>query len=204
MNSQFWPEISICLSEVEKEKHALTKKAINLDAISAVRDNINRLVDQLRISFEQALDKQHASQALFAVVAYFDEQIQSHLLEKGQGNWVPLQKDFYGAYNAGNLFYDTVDKLVEDHTVPEVVYEVYYFILKKGFLGKYKDSKTHINKYMEILKEKISVEVPHQPVMDANLPFYQPKVKMKPRHYYLAAGFASVLILTVLYVTSSL
>ncbi|HEY5259014.1 MAG TPA: DotU family type IV/VI secretion system protein [Rhabdochlamydiaceae bacterium] len=204
MSSQFWPEISICLSEVEKEKYALTKKAINLDAISAVRDNINRIIDQMRVSFEQVIDKQYASQVLFAVVAYFDEQIQSHLLEKGQANWVPLQKDFYGAYNAGVLFYDTIDKLVEDKQVPEIVYEVFYFILKKGFLGKYRDSKTHINKYMEILKEKISVEVPQQMVKDTSMAMYQNKLKIKPRHYYTAAGAVSVLILGILYVTSSL
>ncbi len=204
MSSQFWPEISICLSEVEKEKLALTKKAINLDAITAVRDNINRHIDQLRVSFEQILDKQHASQLLFAIVAYFDEQIQSHLLEKGQGNWVPLQKDFYGAYNAGTLFYDTIDKLVEDIQVPEVVYEVFYFILKKGFLGKYRDSKIHINKYMEILKEKISVEPPQPAPKDQVLPLYHTRKKIKPVHYYAAAGTASILLLVILYATSSM
>ena len=203
MSSQFWPEISICLSEVEKEKFALTKKAINLDAISAVRDNINRIIDQLRISFEQVLDKQYASQVLFAVVAYFDEQIQSHLLERGQANWVPLQKDFYGAYNAGALFYDTIDKLVEDQKVPEIVYEVFYFILKKGFLGKYRDSKTHINKYMDILKERIFVEIPQQAGNDASMALYQTREKIKPRHYYAAAAALSAAILAILYATSS-
>jgi type IV/VI secretion system ImpK/VasF family protein len=204
MNSQFWPEISICLSEVEKEKFALTKKAINLDVITAVRDNINHHIDQLRLSFEQVLDKQYVSQVLFAIVAYFDEQIQSHLLEKGQGNWVPLQKDFYGAYNAGTLFYDTIDKLVEDVQVPQIVYEVFYFILKKGFLGKYRDSKLHINKYMEILNGKISVQPTVPAPKDQALPVYSAWKKIKPRHYYAAVGAASVVLSLILYVTSSM
>ena len=121
---------------------------------------INHHIDQLRLSLEQSLDKLYASQILFAVVAFFDEEIQRHLSEKGQGNWVPLQKDLYGAYNAGNLYYETIDKVIDDPLVPEIVYKVFYFILKKGFLGKYRDSKTHINKYLEILKSKISVAPP--------------------------------------------
>lgn len=204
MSSQFWPEILLCLSEVEREKISLTKKAIDLDAITAARDNINRLVDQLRISFEQSLDKQHATQILFAVVAFLDEQIQSHLLEKGQGNWVPLQKDLYGAYNAGSLFYDTIDKIVEDPHVPEIVYCVFYFILKRGFLGKYRDSKTHIAKYLEILRDKISIEKPSQQPKDQNLHEWHMKKKIKPWHYYIGASAVSLLLLALLYLTSSM
>lgn len=203
MNFQFWPEISICLNEVEKEKLALSKKAINLDVISSMRDNINRVIDQTRVSFEQVLDKQYASQVLFAIVAYFDEQIQAQLLERGQANWVPLQKDFYGAYNAGTLFYDMIDRIVDDKQVPEVVFEVFYFVLKKGFLGKYRDSRTHINKYMEILKEKISVEIPDSSPIEINTSLYQNKVRIKPRHYYAAAGGLSILTLALFYISSS-
>ena len=155
MSCQFWPEISICLNEVEKEKDALTKKAINLDMITIARENINRYIEQLRLSLEQSLEKQHSSQILFALVAFVDEDIQRYLIEKGLGNWVPLQKDLYGAYNAGTLYYESIDKIIEDPSIPEIVHRVFYFILKKGFMGKYRDSKTHIKKYLEILKNRI-------------------------------------------------
>lgn len=203
MSSQFWPEISTCLNEVEKEKVALSKKNINLDVITTARDNINRIVDQLRVSLEQSLDKHYASQVLFAVVAYLDEQIQSYLLEKGQGNWVPLQKDFYGAYNAGSLFYDTIDKLVEDHQVPEIVFRIFYFILKKGFVGKYRDSKTHINKYLDILKDKISITLPKENGNSLKVNNYQTKKKIKPWHYYATACVAGFVVLIILYFTSN-
>lgn len=204
MSFQNWPEISTCLNDVEKEKIALTKKIINLDSITAARNRINEIVDQLRISLEQSLDKQYAAQVVFAIVAYLDEQIQSYLLEKGQANWVPLQKDFYGAYNAGNLFYDTIDKLVEDPLVPESVFEIFYFILKKGFLGKYKDSKTHINKYLDILKDKITIAPAQELPKDHAMHALNSKKKIKPWHYYTAAGVVSVMLLSFLYLTSSL
>jgi type IV/VI secretion system ImpK/VasF family protein len=204
MSCQFWPEISTCLNDVEKEKQALTKKAINLDVITSARENMNRHIEQLRLSLEQALDKQYASHILFALIAYFDEEIQRHLLEKGQGNWVPLQKDFYGAYNAGNLYYETIDKILEDSQAPEIVFRVFYFILKKGFQGKYRDSKTHINKYLEILKDKISVEAPIQQQKDLKPNALNIKNKLKSWHYYAGAAAVSFALFMMLYVATSL
>lgn len=204
MNCPFWPEISTCLSDVEREKLSLTKKAINLDVITSARENMNRYIDQLRLSLEQTLDKLYASHIVFALVAYFDEEIQRYLLEKGQGNWVPLQKDFYGAYNAGNLFYETIDKIIEDSQTPEIVFRVFYFILKKGFLGKYRDSKTHINKYLDILRGKITIENPaheQKEIKSSALPI---KRKIKPWHYYTGACAASLAVLTVLYLATGM
>lgn len=204
MSSQYWPEISICLDEVEKEKELLVKKTINLDLINGVRDRINAIIDQLRVRLEQTLEKQHASQVVFAIVAYLDEQIQSQLLEKGHGNWIPLQKDFYGAYNAGSLFYDTIDKVLDDPHIPEIVYRIYYFILKLGFVGKYRDAKAHIAKYMEILKDKISVELVKQTQKNVKNPLLQSKRKIRPRHYYMTAGVLACFLLITLYISSSL
>lgn len=204
MSCQYWPEISTCFNEVEREKFALTKKAISLDTMTEARENITRHVDQLRISLEQVLDKQSASQILFAIVAYFDEEIQRFLVEKGQGNWVPLQKDLYGAYNAGNLYYETIDKIIEDPLVPEIVYRVFYFILKKGFLGKYRDAKTHVKKYIEILKGKISVTTPTHLQKELKSNPLQMKKKIKPWHFYFLTSFATCVLVVLLYMTSSM
>jgi len=175
---------------------------MNLDVITTARENMNRHIEQLRLSLEQALDKNYASHILFALIAYFDEEVQRHLLEKGQGNWVPLQKDFYGAYNAGSLYYETIDKVIEDSQAPEIVFRVFYFILKKGFMGKYRDSKTHINKYLEILKERITFEPPVHLQKEMRPQSLHLKQKIKSWHYYAAAGAASVALLIMLYLAT--
>lgn len=204
MSCPYWPEISFCLSEVEKEKNTLNKKTINLDTLTSARENINQNVEQLRVSLEQRLDKNYASLIVFAVVAYIDEEIQRHIVEKGQGNWVPLQKDFYGAYNAGNLFYETIDKIVDDPQTPEIVFKAFYFILKKGFLGKYRDSKTHIGKYLEILRARISIAAPVSTMETPRAAPLQYKRKVKPWHYYSGAAVASLTLLGILYFASSI
>ena len=203
MNCQFWPEISFCLNEVETERLRLTKSSMNLDTLTAAREKINYQVDQLRLSFEQALDKNFASLALFAIVAYIDEEVQRHVLETGQGNWAPLQKDFYGAYNAGELFYETIDKIIDDPQVPPIVPQLFYFILKKGFQGKYRDSKTHIEKYLDILKSKIPVTTPSKTMGSTVERHADIKRRFKKWHYYTGVGIATACLLITLYISSS-
>jgi type VI protein secretion system component VasF len=71
--------------------------------------------------------------------------------------WAPLQKDFYAAYNAGEIFFKSLDEILDEPNIPNIVYQVYYTMLKRGFQGKYKDSKTQISKYLEMLKDKIPI-----------------------------------------------
>ncbi len=204
MKTQFWTETSVCLDEVEKEKKRLKRDSIDLDTLSSVRENINHRLEILRLGYEQSLEKQYASLALFAVVAFIDEDIQRHLLNMNQGNWDPLQKDFYGAYNAGELFYETIDKTIDDVQVPSIVLEVFYFILKKGFLGKYRDSKTHITKYLDILKGKIEVVSPEQIGSQGSKEVEITKRRFKKWHYYTGAVALSFCLLVTLYIASSL
>lgn len=202
-NYHMWPEISTCLKEVEEEKKKLTKGTINLDTLTSTRETISHLIEQIQVSLEQDMDKQSASLAVFALVAFVDERMQTHILELGQGSWAPLQKDFYGAYNAGELFYETIDKIIDDPKTPPIIPEIFYFILKKGFKGKYRDSKTYLTKYIDILKEKIAVA----PVSKESIPV-EPSIsklrkKIKTWHYYAGASLATLSLLMLLYFTSS-
>ena len=71
--------------------------------------------------------------------------------------WAPLQKDFYAAYTSGEVFFKTIDELLDDPSIPSMVSEVFYFVLKRGFKGKYRDSKSQLSKYIELLRQKIKV-----------------------------------------------
>ena len=203
-NYHLWPEVSSCLKDIEKEKNKLTKSKVNLDTLTAIRKSISHHLEQLQLSFEQELNKHFASLSIFAIVAYVDEQMQSHVLDLGQGNWAPLQKDFYGAYNAGELFYETIDKIIDDSEVPPIVLEVFYFIMKKGFKGKYRDSKTQIAKYIELLKETIPVaeQKNDSTILEKQTPRF--KGKIQAWHYYAGAGVVTLSLLAILYITSNL
>lgn len=188
MNYQHWQDISFYLNEIDQERENFGKTAITADLMETTRQKISYFIDQLKTILEQKFNKDHASLMLFAIVAGVDEQMQSYDYNQVKQRWVPLQKDFYSAYTAGEVFFKTIDDILDNLTIPALVYEVFYFILKRGFQGKYRDSKTQLRKYLELLKQKIPTSNP-----EAKTIVYKEEAPSKPLlrpwHYYALATF---------------
>lgn len=157
MNYQYWQEISFFLNDLDKEKMAFEKSAMNSESMENTRAKMVNLIEVMKTSLEQRMDKYHASLIIFPVVAAIDEKMQGYDFNSTKAKWAPLQKDFYAAYNAGEIFFKSLDEILDDPNIPNIVFQVYYAMLKRGFQGKYKDSKTQISKYLEMLKDKIPV-----------------------------------------------
>jgi type IV/VI secretion system ImpK/VasF family protein len=203
MNFQYWQDISFYLNEIDKEKNAFSKAHITPDSLVARRKNIGHLVEQLKSDLEQKISKDHVSLILFAIVAGVDEQMQSFDYNHLKVRWVPLQKDFYSAYTAGEVFFRTIDEILENPTIPPLVHEVFYYILKRGFQGKYRDSKTQLQKYMDLLKDKIPAKVLSQktPLQEEVAPA---KSNFKPWHYYALGALCCGVLYFALYALSNL
>lgn len=189
MNYQLWQEISFYLNEIDEKKIAFGNSTITPELIETSRSEISNLIDQLRAGLESQLEKNHASLMLFAIVAAIDEEMQGFNYNHLKVRWTPLQKDFYSAYTAGEVFFKTIDDMLDVTNIPSIVFEVFYFMLKRGFKGKYRDSKTQITKYLDLLKQKIHIHAPAQqkPIEDA-ISFSKPS-QLKKWHYYGLAGF---------------
>ena len=186
MSYQYWPEISFYLKEIERERLFLAIKP-STEQVELTRKNIKDLLDVLKTNLEQTLQKQNTSLILFAIVALVDEEMQRCLFENGRLTWPPLQKDFYGAYNAGEIFYKTIDDIIDEPNTPTIVYEVYYFILKSGFKGKHRDSKTQIAKHLDLLRDKIPLITTSKDQNDVQRRGVK-KPRVKKTHYYLIAA----------------
>lgn len=157
MNYQYWQEISSFLNDFENERKIFEKNATTPTIMETTRTKITSLIEVLKSSFEQRLDKFHATTMLFPIVAMIDEKMQGYEMSDSKIKWMPLQKDYYAAHNAGEIFYKSLDEMLDSPNIPNIIYQVYYSMLKMGFQGKYKDSKTHINKYLDLLKDKIPI-----------------------------------------------
>ncbi len=155
MNYLYWQEISFFLNDIDKEKVLFEKSSMNTDAMENTRKKMTELVEVMKSSLEQRMDKYHASLIIFPIVAAIDEKMQGYDYNSNKNKWMPLQKDFYAAYNAGEIFFKSLDEILDDPNIPNIVFQVNYTILKRGFQGKYKDSKTQISKYLDMLKDKI-------------------------------------------------
>ena len=203
MNYLYWQEISHFLNDIDKEKILFEKSSMNTEAMENTRKKMTDLVDVLKSSLEQRMDKYHASLIIFPIVAAIDEKMQGYDYNSNKSKWMPLQKDFYAAYNAGEIFFKSLDEILDDPNIPNIVYQVNYTILKRGFQGKYKDSKTQINKYLDMLKDKIPRTSQNEiKATISKIPVVQPKKTwLKKWHCYsfsIAMAIATFGILTLL------
>jgi len=196
MSYQLWQDISFYLNEINQEKVAFGKGLITPELIEIAKTKISLCLDQLKTSLELKLGKEHSSLILFAIVAAVDEEMQGFNYNHLKVRWTPLQKDFYSAYTAGEVFFKTIDEILDNPNMPSLVYETFYFVLKSGFKGKYRDSKTQLAKYSDLLKEKIQVAQPSvKATVVEEINTYR-KSKMGKWQYY---GLAfSVLVATYL------
>ena len=203
MNYLYWQEISHFLNDIDKEKILFEKSSMNTEAMENTRKKMTDLVDVLKSSLEQRMDKYHASLIIFPIVAAIDEKMQGYDYNSNKSKWMPLQKDFYAAYNAGEIFFKSLDEILDDPNIPNIVYQVNYTILKRGFQRKYKYSKTQINKYLDMLKDKIPRTSQNEvKATISKVPVVQPKKTwLKKWHCYsfsIAMAIATFGILTLL------
>ncbi len=123
--------------------------------ILQVRETVRKQLDLLRIDLAEYLTDQESYYVLFAIVIYIDENIQVNVLDKAELSWPLLQKELFDIDDGGNLFYDTLDHILKKPEVSLFVFEVYYFCLKHGFLGRYIDDPVKIADYKKVLEQKV-------------------------------------------------
>lgn len=187
MSYLLWQDISFYLSEIDQHKTPH-------DADNARKD-IFRLFEQLKGILEQKLGQDHASSILFALVASIDEEMQkmlsSHHIKTA---WNPLAKDFAFGDTAGEVFFKKIDNMLDNTSIPTIVFEVFYFMLRRGFQGNYRESKTQLLKYADLLRQKIPVRPHDVKNAPAEAPFSPSKGKLSKGYYYF---FAALLCIAV-------
>lgn len=205
MNYPYWQEISFYLNELDKERLAFEKATLSPESLEYTRKKMVTFLEHLRTSLEQRLDKHHTSLIMFAIVAMIDEKMQSYDYNETKVRWAPIQKDFYSAFTAGELFYKSLDEILDDPSVPNIVFQVFYSMLKRGFQGKYRESKTQIAKYLDMLKDKIPTSAMGIKKEASQLPEQKPKKgRFNKWHYYALSSALCMLALGSLFLISRL
>lgn len=193
MSYQLWQDISFYLNEIDQEKLSFGKNMITPESLDATRSKISMSLDQLKNIAELKLGREHSFLVMFALIAVIDEEMQNFNYNHLKVRWAPLQKDFYAAYTSGEVFFKTIDETLDDPTIPSMVYEVFYFVLKRGFKGKYRESKTQLSKYLDLLRQKIQVATQSQKnEAGETVPYVSPKRIGKWQYYGLAACVVAI------------
>ncbi|MDX8431349.1 MAG: DotU family type IV/VI secretion system protein [Candidatus Algichlamydia australiensis] len=203
MSSQYWPKISSCLEEIETERELIDHQEVQQEQVEMLKTKATKILESLKNFLHKNLNPSQSLLIEFALTSYINEQMQSfaHRQIKNNISWPPLQHTL-GTHKAGEVFFKKCDSILEDRQTPLIVYEVYYFIIKRGFKGQYKDTQLQIDKYLDLLQERIGnakIELKKSEELSPQKP-----QKFKPKHYYAAAAALSFLFLLILFAQSTL
>jgi type VI secretion system protein ImpK len=105
----------------------------------ALRERLKNLLNKIEHKARgEGIDHDDIEFTLYALIAFLDEVIiRSQWVQKDIWITKPLQLEFFGSYNAGEVFYSKLDELRRrPHSTYDVL-QVYYFCLALGFKGKY-------------------------------------------------------------------
>lgn len=151
-------------------------------AFADLRGRIEKLIAEQGTAVRRHdLPAQDYQNACFAVVAWLDETILRHTLESNRpvyDEWrrSPLQAALYGTSNAGQEFFDRLDRL---NPGQKQLCEVYFLALSLGFRGKYYDDAQE-NQLID-LRRQCAARLP-EPISDL-LDFEKRQERITPEVY---------------------
>jgi type IV/VI secretion system ImpK/VasF family protein len=102
-----------------------------------LRADLRRRLLALKSELTTRLNEREVYLTLFALVVHLDEIVRTSFPEADRGTWPLLQQELFDTDRGGELFYQSLDELLETQKLRPVVYQVYYFCLSLGFRGKY-------------------------------------------------------------------
>ena len=145
-------------SDAESSTTSLEDGAVEekRDEIVRVRTDIRTKLDFLQVELSEEFTERDSYFVLFPIVALFDELVQTRFLDVSQISWPTLQKELFQIDDAGEIFYETLEEILQKPQTLPFIYEVYFFCLNHGFKGRYNDNPLKISEYSKKLRKKIS------------------------------------------------
>jgi type VI secretion system protein ImpK len=167
MNLSIWQVIIGAWREAGELLAATAPEAAagDLDNLRALlgSDTMENLHGQLRHTLAratqklgQAMDNGDIKQIVFILAIALDEKVQRRLAPEEAPRWPLLQRALFDVHDGGDLFYDLIDdRLTRSDTLP-LIFEVCFFCLSDGFVGRHSRNKPMIEEYKRKLAARIS------------------------------------------------
>jgi hypothetical protein len=92
---------------------------------------------------------------LFPIVLTLDELVQTRYAEIDQRSWPLLQRELFSVDQGGELFYETLDEILERGLSTPLVLEVFTFCLSVGFRGKHSGDEETVIAYLGRLRGRL-------------------------------------------------
>lgn len=124
--------------------------------LSKLNTELRTKLDGLRDNLNRELTENETYLVMFPLVLLCDEMVMTRLRKEQQTSWPLLQSELFQINYGGDVFYDFVDERLEKPDTPSIVFEVLYFCLAAGFVGKFGESGGKVQRYRTLLSEQLA------------------------------------------------
>lgn len=125
------------------------------DLLEQLRGKLKEHLAQLEAQLASHLTEAETYQVLLPLVIHCDEQVLRRLPIKDQPSWPLLQRERFQIDDGGDVFYQLIDERMQKSDTTVLVFEVLYFCLSDGFLGRFASDPTKIAAYKARLAARI-------------------------------------------------
>ena len=132
------------------------RATLDSQEMTRLRVELRKELIKLRNELGESLAERECYLLLFPVVVCIDELVQTRYTGVGQ-EWPLLQQEFFKVDQGGELFYQTVDQVLDGGAHSPIVYEVFFFCLAVGFKGKLAGDEERIAGYIRRLGSRFTV-----------------------------------------------
>jgi type IV/VI secretion system ImpK/VasF family protein len=115
-----------------------------------MRDGMRRHLQDLKKELMKTLVEHDVHYVLMPITIYCDELARA-VTRGAVDRWEPLQSELYNMQNGGERFYDLIEDRFKQEGTPPIVFEVFYFCLNDGFVGKFQGDPAKIQDYKDRL-----------------------------------------------------
>lgn len=123
--------------------------------LTHLRVETRKLLVAVRSRLAETMTERECYLALFPIVVCIDELVQTRYAGVDQSSWPLLQGEFFKVDQGGELFYASVDDILDAGGHSTLIYEIFYFCLALGFKGKLLGDEDRIASYMKRLAAQL-------------------------------------------------
>ncbi len=128
---------------------------VDTGSLNQLRNELRNRLDVLRDTLTKDLTEGETYLVMFPLVLLCDEMVMSRIPKQQHTDWRLLQHELFQITYGGDVFYDFVDERLAKPDTPPMVFEVLFFCLSAGFVGKFGLDGGKVQRYKALLTERI-------------------------------------------------
>lgn len=149
--------------------------------LDRLRDELLGYLEVLDERLSKELPESEVQLVLFPLVLLCDEMVMVRLPKEQHTKWQLLQSDLFQINYGGDVFYEFADEHLAKATTPSIVFEVLYYCLHAGFVGRFGFDAGKVKRYRTLLSERVLQLVEAEDATNEKRTTKEP-AKVPPRH----------------------